>query len=99
MVRFFQTYDQAEGIPSFEKFADTIGADAQDIDAWSKQSKHFRRAVARCTRILRDRLTDAALLRRYDPSFCKYVLDSMNDVGDSDGDGRAAPFKVEIIVV
>ncbi len=97
MVDFFQSYDAAEGVPSFEKFADAVGIDSEELLELSRQSLSVGRAYRRCLAILRDRLTDGALLRRYDPSFCKYALDSLNcAVVDS---GEKAPLEVEIKIV
>ena len=97
MIAYFQNYDAAEGLPSFEKFADTVGLDGEALLQLKEESALFARAYRRCLAILRDRLTDGALLRRYDPSFCKYALDSLNcAVVDS---GENAPLEVEVRIV
>ena len=97
MITYFKNYDAAEGLPSFEKFADTVGLDGEDLRAMCGQDAAFARAYRRCLSILRDRLTDAALMRRYDPSFCKYVLDSLSSA-ELDG-GENAPLEVEVRIV
>ena len=99
MVRFFQTYDAAEGVPSFEKFADTVGADGGVLREYAAASPYFAAATSRCLAILRDRVTDAALLRRYDPSFCKYLLDTLNEQAACGTGEENAPFAVEIKIV
>ena len=97
MIAFFQNYDTAEGVPSFEKFADTVGCDGEELRLLAERDADFARAYRRCLSILRDRLTDGALLRRFDPSFCKYALDSLN-AADVDG-GENTPLEVEIRIV
>ena len=97
MIAFFQNYDEAEGLPSFEKFADTVGCDGEELRELAEADADFARAYRRCQSILRDRLTDGALLRRYDPSFCKYALDSLNCAVVNSGDN--APLEVEVRIV
>ncbi len=98
MIVFFQNYDAAEGVPSFEKFADTVGCDGEELRRLSEDDASFARAYRRCLSILRDRLTDGALLRRYDSSFCKYALDSLNDA-DVNGGDNAPLDAVEVRVI
>ena len=78
MISYFETYDAQEGVPSFEKFAQAVSLDGRR-ELFSLASRFFviEAAIARCRDVLRDRVTDAALLRRYDPSFCKYLLDAL----------------------
>ena len=97
MIAFFQNYEASEGLPSFEKFASSVGCDGEEVREMCEKSEHFARAYRRCLAILRDRLTDAALLRRYDPSFCKYVLDTLNDADDIGGEDT--PLAVEVRIV
>ena len=97
MVDFFKNYDAAEGIPSFEKFAESAGVDGEELARLSGSSLAVGRAYRQCIRILRDRLTDGALLKRYDSSFCKYTLDAL-DRAVIDG-GEKPPLEVEIRVV
>ena len=97
MIVFFQNYDAAEGVPSFEKFADTVGCDGEELRALADSDEVFARAYRRCQSILRDRLTDGALLRRYDSSFCKYALDSLNCAVVNGGENT--PLAVEVRIV
>ena len=63
----------ADGPPSFDKFARSIGATLEDITELRK-NREFDRAYRECNEIRRDYLIDAALTRRYDPSFVKFLL-------------------------
>ena len=97
MILFFQNYDAAEGVPSFEKFADTVGCDGEELRLMAEADARFARAYRRCQSILRDRLTDGALLKRYDSSLCKYALDSLDCAAV--GGGENAPLEVEVRIV
>ena len=60
-------------IPSFSKFAVSIGACLEDVKEWRKY-REFDRAWRECSEIRRDYLIDAALTRRLDGSFAKFLL-------------------------
>ena len=60
-------------IPSFSKFARSIGVTLEALEGYRKK-KEFDRAWRDCIEIRRDYLTDCALTRRYDPSFVKFIL-------------------------
>ncbi len=96
MIGFFQTYDAQEGVPSLDKFADTVGLDGEALRAQASVSPTLARAIRRCNTILCDRLRDGGLLKRYDPSFCKYLLDSLKDADQLGGDQDQTAFEVKI---
>ena len=60
-------------IPSFSKFARSIGVTLDTLSGYRK-NKEFERAWRDCIEIRRDYLTDCALTKRYDPSFVKFLL-------------------------
>ena len=62
-----------ESLPSFSKFARGIGLTLEDLKAFRKKQE-FDRAWRDCIEIRRDYLIDAALAKRADPSFVKYLL-------------------------
>ena len=73
----------SEGTPSFNKFARSIGATLEEIELFRLHSE-FDRAYRECSEIRRDYLIDAALTRRYDPSFVKFLLTSEFGMGEKD---------------
>ena len=82
-------------IPSFSKFARSIGVTLASLDKYRKHSE-FDRAWRDCIEIRRDYLTDCALTRRYDPSFVKFLLDFEAEAELSEKDeGFALTVKVE----
>ena len=80
---FFASYSDS-GVPSFLKFARSIGATTEDVEAF-REHKEFDRAYRECERIRRDYLIDNALSKRFDASFTKFLLSE--ETGDGN-DGK-----------
>lgn len=85
MYTFFIGYDEAQGAPSYEKFARSVGMCVEDLESFRKR-REFERAYRECGEIRRDYLIDKALTRRFDPSFTKFLLsaDGESDSAQSD---------------
>ena len=73
MYLYFTGYGEATGVPSFGKFARSIGATLEEISSFRKW-KRFDRAWRECSEIRRDYLIDMALTKRFDSSFAKFLL-------------------------
>ena len=71
---FVSTANDCSSVPSFSKFARSIGTTLEELESYRKHGE-FDRAWRDCIEIRRDYLTDCALTRRYDPSFVKFLLD------------------------
>ena len=69
---FFVNYNDV-GLPSFTKFARSIGATSEDIEKFRKHGE-FDRAYKECSEIRRDYLIDNALAKRFDGSVSKFLL-------------------------
>ena len=82
LYTFFITYSET-GAPSFEKFARSIGATVEEITRFRKHEE-FERAYRECNEIRRDYLIDAALTRRHDPSFSKFLLTVEYGMGEKE---------------
>ncbi len=99
MLSFF-SYGEGKGLPSFAKFAFSIGARSADLDEWRKENKEFDNAYNECLARLCDMLTDGALIKRYDPSFVKFLLSSKYGFSEDADEGKEnAPFEVKIEVI
>ena len=72
MYRFFLGYD-GRGIPSFNKFAISVGLTTEDIEKF-RSHKRFDRAYRECLEIRKDYLIDRALDKRFDGGFTKFLL-------------------------
>ena len=82
LYTFFITYSDP-GAPSFEKFARSIGSTLEEITQFRKHGE-FERAYRECNEIRRDYLIDAALTRRHDPSFSKFLLTVEYGMGEKE---------------
>ena len=78
---FFKEYD-APGVPSFSKFAKSIGATLGDVERYRRHGE-FDRAYRECSEIRRDHLIDNGLTKRYDSSLVKFLLSAEYGMGDS----------------
>ena len=86
LYSFFATWCEA-GLPTFDKFARSIGATLEGLEKMRSHGE-FDRAWRECIEIRRDYLIDAALTRRFDPSFAKFLL--TEESGDDSEDGELA---------
>ena len=83
-------------MPSFSKFARSIGVTCQDIETFRKY-KEFDRAYRECNEIKRDYLTDSALCKRFDPSFVKFLLSSEYGEGCEEEEGGSMHLTLEVL--
>ena len=84
MYIYFAGYDEPLGVPSFGKFARSIGATLEELSSYRRVEK-FDRAWRECSEIRRDYLIDMALAKRFDPSFAKLLLTLESEVDPEDG--------------
>ena len=93
MYLYFIGYSESVGAPSFAKFARSIGATVAELESHRKNAK-FDAAWRECTEIRRDYLIDAALSKRFDSSFTKFLLSSEGGVADEGDDELAVRIEV-----
>jgi hypothetical protein len=97
LYSFFTSSADSGTIPSFEKFARSIGVTLEEIEAM-RSHKNFDKAYREAGEIRRDYLIDCALMRRYDPSFTKFLLSyeyGMDEkAGNKDDTGIEVTLKV-----
>lgn len=75
------------GVPSFSKFARSIGLTLDSLRSYRGKRKKFDKAYAECEAIRRDLIIDGALSKRLDSSFAKYLLSEeceRSDAGESE---------------
>lgn len=83
---FFVTYKETGSIPSFEKFAQSIGATLAEIESFKRYGE-FERAWRECAEIRKDILIDSALCKKFDSSLVKFLLASEYRMGDEADEG------------
>ena len=81
MYSYFLSCEAGGTIPSFSKFARSIGTTKATIEKFRRYKK-FNEAYLECNEIRRDYLIDGALAKRLDSSFTKYLIDI--EYGDGD---------------
>ena len=94
MYLYFANYSEPSGIPSFDKFARSIGATLDELSAFRKKGR-FDRAWRECSEIRRDYLIDMALTKRFDASFAKFLLSLDAECGD--GEASALTVSLEVL--
>ena len=97
LYTFFISYSD-QGAPSFDKFARSIGATLEEITEFRKHGE-FERAYRECNEIRRDYLIDAALTRRYDPSFSKFLLTAEYGMGEKEKEKDDGELNVTLEVI
>ena len=97
LYTFFLSFD-GPGVPSFSKFARSIGATLSDIERFRSKSE-FERAYQECSEIRRDYLIDNGLVKRFDSSFTKFLLNSEFGMGDSKISDEDKEIKVTLEVI
>ena len=97
LYTFFLNYD-GPGVPSFSKFARSIGATLSEIEHFREKSE-FERAYQECSEIRRDYLIDNGLVKRFDSSFTKFLLTSEYGMGDSKAEDEDKEIKVTLEVI
>ena len=91
---FVNTVTDCSCVPSFSKFARSIGVTLESLEGYRKHGE-FDRAWRDCIEIRRDYLTDCALTRRFDPSFVKFLLGSESPESKDGDDELTVSVKVE----
>ena len=94
---FFLSYD-GPGLPSFSKFARSIGATLSDVERFRRHSE-FERAYQECSEIRRDYLIDNGLVKRFDSSFTKFLLNAEYGMGEDRISDEDKEIKVTLEVI
>ena len=94
MYLYFANYSEPSGVPSFGKFARSIGATLEEISSF-RTWRRFDRAWRECSEIRRDYLIDMALTKRFDSSFSKFLLSLETDGGE--GEAGELSLSLEVI--
>ena len=97
MYTFFLKFD-SPGVPSFSKFARSIGATLSDIEYFRRHGE-FERAYRECSEIRRDYLIDNGLIKRFDSSFTKFLLNAEYGMGDGRSNDEDKEMKVTLEVI
>ncbi len=102
MLHYFKTAgcegsEYKEDIPSFVRFAHTLGTTVGALRRFKEQNADFRAVWEECEEILCDRIIDGALHRRFDGSFAKFLLTARFGLAEK-AEAEDEPFGVEILL-
>ena len=97
LYTFFLGYD-GPGVPSFSKFARSIGMTLSDLERF-REKREFERAYQECSEIRRDYLIDNGLVKRFDSSFTKFLLGTEYGMGDARSVEADSELKVTVEVI
>ena len=98
LYSFFLGFSDTGAVPSFSKFARSIGATSKDIQDFRKHTE-FERAYEECNEIRRDYLIDNALCKKFDGSVTKFLLSAEFGMGErkEDDDDKSFDFTLEVL--
>ena len=94
---YFLNFD-GPGAPSLAKFARSIGVTVSDLEEYRKH-KEFERAYQECSEIRRDYLIDNGLVKRFDSSFTRFILNSEYAMGEAKPSDEDKEIKVTLEVI
>ena len=97
LYAFFLNYD-GPGVPSYSKFARSIGITSEELEALRGHGE-FERAYQECSEIRRDYLIDNGLVKRFDSSFTKFLLTYEYGMGESKDTDADKEMKVTVEVI
>ncbi len=98
LYTFFLSQADSGNVPSFSKFARSIGATLEELEGFRKFSE-FDRAYRESNEIRRDYLIDTALTRRTDPSFTKFILGAEYGMGEKEAEKDDTGLDVTLTVL
>lgn len=94
MLDYFKNGDSdTAGFPTFAGFAERMGVTLGEMKEWRRENQAFARTWDECRERQKARLIVGGLTKRYDPSFCKFLL---GEIRPEETDG-AFTVTVEVI--
>lgn len=96
MYAYFTGYEEADGAPSFPKFARKVGVTPEDLEKF-RTHKAFDKSYRACRDIRRDYLIDKALSKRFDASLVKFLLTTEFGMGEETPEDKTLAVTLEIL--
>ena len=69
-------------LPTFEKFAVSIGVCRDTLVAWAKEYQEFSDTYKKCKNLQKDMLNDLAMRGFYNPTYTIFVAKNITDMRD-----------------
>ena len=77
-----KTVEKPNPLPTFEKFAVSLGTCSQNFDMWSEEHPEFKAACEQCRALQKDMLNDLAMRGFYNPTYTIFVAKNITDMTD-----------------
>ena len=77
-----KTVEKPNPLPTFEKFAVSIGVTVEAIKHWEKTRPEFRTACEQCRALQKDMINDIAMRGYYNPTYTIFVAKNLTDMKD-----------------
>lgn len=77
-----KTVEKANPLPTFEKFAVSIGACSKTLEKWSMEHAEFEHAYRQCQELQKDMLNDLAMRGFYNPTYTIFVAKNITNMKD-----------------
>ena len=77
-----KTVEKPNPLPTFEKFAVSIGVDTGILEGWCREYPEFDRACRQCRELQKDMLNDLAMRGFYNPTYTIFVAKNITDMRD-----------------
>ncbi len=74
--------EKANILPTFEKFAVSIGVCVDTLNEWTKVHEEFSEAYKKCKNLQKDMLNDLAMRGFYNPTYTIFVAKNITDMRD-----------------
>jgi len=77
-----KTVEKPNPLPTFEKFAVSIGTCSKIFDKWCKEHAEFEHTYALCKELQKDMLNDLGMRGFYNPTYTIFVAKNITDMKD-----------------
>ena len=77
-----KTVEKPNPLPTFERFAVSIGVDTETLFEWCSQYKDFDIACKQCRELQKDMLNDLAMRGFYNATYTIFVAKNITDMKD-----------------
>ena len=77
-----KTVEKPNPLPTFEKFAVSIGVDTVILKKWCEEHEEFDRACMQCRELQKDMLNDLAMRGFYNATYTIFVAKNITDMRD-----------------
>lgn len=79
---FTYSEEVAERLPTFERFAVSVGVHIDTLIEWTKNNEEFSEAYKKCKNLQKDMLNDLGMRGFYNAAYTQFVAKNITDMKD-----------------